>query len=156
MVVAIPLAAAVPAASRITVVRILTHAIRLGVTHIETAKAYGCSELQLGDALQHIFHDKTLAITRKDLIVQTKGAVIIGGTKEDYKITIREQLQRLQLDYVDLFIVHGINMEAQLDALFGATSNQFAALEGLRTEGRIRHIVFFQSRECRCCHSTCD
>lgn len=52
-------------------VNILKYAIRCGVNHIETAKGYGCSEMQIGLALKTLFEEGFCK--REDLIIQTKG-----------------------------------------------------------------------------------
>ncbi len=52
------------------VVAILRQAINHGINHIETARGYGCSELQLGVALEELFAEGF--VKREDLIIQTK------------------------------------------------------------------------------------
>lgn len=121
---------------------ILRFAIQRGVTHIETAKGYGSSELQLGSALQEIF-DSGLC-QREDLIIQTKGGVSSSMTPEEYKQLVRDQVARLKIDHVDLFSVHGLNMDCDLQYLFdhGDKGNLITALQELKQEGVIRHIGF--------------
>jgi predicted aldo/keto reductase-like oxidoreductase len=49
---------------------ILRQALAYGINHIETARGYGCSELQLGVALKQLM--MTGEVKREDLIIQTK------------------------------------------------------------------------------------
>lgn len=125
-------------------VRILRHAVRCGVYHIETAKAYGCSELQLGLALKTLFDDGTCS--REDLIVQTKGGISSSTTRLEYRMQILEQIERLGLEYVDLFSVHGVNTDDHCDWLFeggeNGRGNLIEALRELRDEGKVRWIGF--------------
>lgn len=124
-------------------VEILKHAINNGINHIETAKAYGCSELQLGYALEKLFKEKF--VKREDLIIQTKGPIDGNMTKQAYKDQFLVQIQRLKLEYVDLFSVHGLNAEEHLQYLFDndpEKGNLIEALRELQTEGKIRHIGF--------------
>ena len=125
-------------------VRILRHAVRCGVRHIETAKAYGCSELQLGLALRTLFDEGTCS--REDLIVQTKGVISSSTTKDEYRMQILEQIGRLGLDYVDLFSVHGVNTDDHCDWLFHRGEdnggNLIEAVRELRDEGKLRWIGF--------------
>ena len=125
-------------------VRILRHAVRCGVCHIETAKAYGCSELQMGLALKTLFDEGTCR--REDLIVQTKGGISSSTTKDDYRMQILEQIERLGLEYVDLFSVHGVNTGDHCDWLFkrgeNGCGNLIEALRELRDEGKVRWIGF--------------
>lgn len=97
-------------------INILRHAIHCGVNHIETALGYGCSEMQIGEALKVLFDE---GIKREDLIIQTKG--FIGGhmSKDDFKSSILQQIERLGVGYVDLFSVHGVNTADHLEWLFG-------------------------------------
>ena len=99
----------VDAACQDNLVRILRHAVRCGVRHVETARGYGCSEFQLGLALRALFNEG--ACRREDLILQTKSGMTLTTTKAEYKSQILEQIRRLGVDYVDLFSVHGINTD---------------------------------------------
>ena len=74
-------------------------ALSFGINHIETARGYGPSERQLGQYLPKLDRDK--------LIVQTK--VGVREDPEEYRAEILDSLDRLQLEYVDLFGIHGIN-----------------------------------------------
>lgn len=53
-------------------VGILRQALQYGINHFETARGYGCSELQMGVAMKQIF--ATTEYTRKDILLQTKVA----------------------------------------------------------------------------------
>lgn len=123
-------------------VNILRHAIRSGVNHIETAKGYGCSELQIGLALKTLFDEGFCK--REDLIIQTKGGISSSTSKADYKASILEQLTTLGLDYVDLFSIHGINTDDHCEWMFnhGEKGNLIDAVRELREEGKIRWIGF--------------
>ena len=50
--------------------KLLSHSHHLLVIHFETARAYGTSELQLGDALGNLIEEGYCK--RSDLIIQTK------------------------------------------------------------------------------------
>lgn len=122
-------------------VNILKYAISMGINHIETAKGYGCSEMQIGHALERLFKEKFCK--REDLIIQTKGPAELNMTPKSYKNQIITQLQRLKLKYVDLFSVHGVNSEENFKALFdNPNGNLITAVQELQKEGKIRHIGF--------------
>src|SRR5437867_13291117 len=77
----------------------IRRAIELGINHIETARGYGSSERQLGLILPRF--------PREKLIVQTK---IAPKEKPDqFTKEFEESLARLQLDYVDLLALQGVN-----------------------------------------------
>lgn len=106
----------------------LRYALELGINHIETARGYGTSEYQLGKLLP--------SIPRSDLIVQTK----IGPTETpaEFLETFETCIHTLQLEYVDLLAIHGINNEETLEQ----AKKCMPVLEQLKKEGRCRHIGF--------------
>ena len=80
-------------------------ALELGINHIETARGYGTSEMQLGRFLP--------AIPRDQLIVQTKVAPV--ATQKEFLDTFDKSMDYLGLDHVDLLSLHGINDEEVYD-----------------------------------------
>src|SRR5205823_7198658 len=80
-------------------------AIELGINHIETARGYGSSEMQLGKILPSLARDK--------IIVQTK----IGPkeSSKDFLSAFETSLKYLRLDSVDLLALHGVNNRQLLD-----------------------------------------
>src|SRR5947199_5885855 len=78
---------------------IILRALELGINHIETARGYGTSEMQLGNLLPKLPRDK--------MIVQTKVAPK-ENPKEFLKI-FDTSMKCLKLDHVDLLALHGIN-----------------------------------------------
>ena len=106
-------------------------ALELGINHIETARGYGSSEMQLGWVLPQIKRDK--------LIVQTKIAPF--ATPEEFLRTFDQSMKHLRLDYVDLLSFHGINNRQHLDWTLRKGGCLEAARQ-LQREGRCRHIGF--------------
>ncbi len=106
-------------------------ALELGINHIETARGYGTSEMQLGWVLPKLDRDK--------MIVQTKVAPF--ATQEEFYRTFEQSMDYLKLDYVDLLSLHGINNRELLDWSIGKGGCLEAARK-LQREGRARHIGF--------------
>ena len=79
--------------------------VELGINHIETARGYGSSEMQLGPVLKQF--------PREELIVQTKVAPFASPKK--FLDTFNTSMDYLQLDYVELLSLHGINNQELLD-----------------------------------------
>ena len=73
--------------------------VEIGINHIETARGYGTSEIQLGKILPKF--------NREELIVQTK--VGPKADAKEFENTLEKSLDNLQLDYIDLLGIHGIN-----------------------------------------------
>ena len=106
-------------------------ALELGSNHIETARGYGSSEMQLGWVLPQIKRDK--------LIVQTKIAPF--ATPEEFLRTFDQSMKYLRLDHVDLLSFHGINHRQHLDWTL-RKGGCLEAARKLQREGRCRHIGF--------------
>ncbi len=106
-------------------------ALALGINHIETARGYGSSEMQLGWVLPQIKRDQ--------LIVQTKIAPF--ATPEEFLRTFDQSMKYLRLDYVDLLSFHGINHRQHLDWTLRKGGCLEAARQ-LQREGRCRHLGF--------------
>lgn len=108
----------------------IRRAVECGIYHIETARGYGTSEVQLGRILP--------SFPRERLIVQTK--IAPQENKEAFLNIFEKSLRNLQLDHVDLLGIHGVNTQALLDlALHGGSLD---AARQLQERGRVRHIGF--------------
>jgi uncharacterized protein len=106
-------------------------ALELGINHIETARGYGSSEMQLGWVLPQIKRDK--------LIVQTKVAPF--SNPEEFLRTFEQSMKYLRLDHVELLSFHGINHRQHLDWTL-RKGGCLEAARKLQREGRCRHIGF--------------
>ncbi len=106
-------------------------AFELGINHIETARGYGSSEMQLGRILPTLPRDK--------IIVQTK----IGPkqTAQEFLESFQTSLRYLGLDYVDLLALHGINNKQLLEYSL-RSGGCLDAARTLQKEGRARFVGF--------------
>lgn len=121
----------IPADNQANLEATIHRAVELGINHIETARGYGTSEMQLGNVLPKLAREK--------LIVQTK--VSPKATSKEFLETFEQSFKYLKLDYVDLLGIHGINNRELLDW----TMKKGGCLEvarQLQKEGRVRHIGF--------------
>src|SRR3954465_9895708 len=104
-------------------------ALELGINHIETARGYGTSEMQLGQVLPKLPRDK--------MIIQTKVSPMASA--KDFLDTFEKSMKYLRLDYVDLLSFHGINNRELLDWTLKRKGCLAAARE-LQRDGRVRFI----------------
>jgi len=109
----------------------IQRAVELGIHHIETARGYGSSEMQLGFVLPKLPRDK--------LIVQTK--IAPKANPQEFLRLFDTSLKNLQLDHVDLLSLHGINNRQLLDWSLRKHGCLDAARR-LQREGRARFIGF--------------
>lgn len=103
--------------------RAVNDAIQVGYRLIDTAASYG-NEEAVGKAI------KRSGVSREDLFITTKLWIQDAGY-ERTKPAFERSLRRLQLDYVDLFLIH---------QPFGDVYGAWRAMEELYREGRIRAI----------------
>jgi predicted aldo/keto reductase-like oxidoreductase len=109
----------------------ILRSLELGINHIETARGYGSSEMQLGWILPRL--------PREKMIVQTKIAPF--ATAREFRETFERSMAYLKLDHVDLLSLHGINNAEHLEW----SLRKGGCLDEARTlqrEGRCRFIGF--------------
>jgi len=122
---------AIPRESQENIEAIIHRALELGINHIETARGYGTSEMQLGNVLPKL--------PREKIIVQTK--VKPCATQEEFFDTFETSMKYLKLDHVDLLSLHGINNRELLNWSL-RKNGSLAAARQLQKEGRTRFIGF--------------
>lgn len=103
--------------------RSVSEAIQTGYRLIDTAAAYG-NEEAVGRAIQRG------GVPREELFVTTKLWISDAGYESARK-AFERSMQRLQLDYLDLYLIH---------QPFGDVHGAWRAMEELHREGRIRAI----------------
>jgi diketogulonate reductase-like aldo/keto reductase len=115
------------------------HALEAGYVHIDTAAVYR-NEASVGDA---IIESK---IKRESLYITTK----LWNDNIDYrmaKAAIKESLTKLQLDYLDLYLIHWPNPKPIRDAWQNRNSDVWIAMEEAVEEGLIKSIGVSNFRE---------
>lgn len=103
--------------------RCVLDAIDVGYRLIDTAQAYG-NEEAVGNAI------KKCGVPREELFITTKVWISNAGY-ENAKKSIEESLKKLQLDYLDLLLIH---------QPFNDYYGTYRAMEELHKEGKIRAI----------------
>lgn len=103
--------------------RVVSEAIEVGYRLIDTAQAYG-NEEAVGKAVQKS------GLPRKDFFITTKVWISNAGY-EKAKASLDESLRKLQMDYIDLVLIH---------QPFGDYYGTWRALEEYYKAGKIRAI----------------
>ncbi|MBW4502212.1 MAG: aldo/keto reductase [Scytonema hyalinum WJT4-NPBG1] len=109
----------------------IRRAVELGINHIETARGYGSSEMQLGRILP--------TFPREQLIVQTKVSPMADA--KAFQRDFEKSLRNLRLDYVDLLAIHGIN-NAELLNYSIRPGGCLEVAKKLQAQGKVRFIGF--------------
>ncbi len=110
---------------------IIQLAVKKGLHHVETARHYGSSELQLGHAIQQV--------PDKQRILQTK--IPPREDPNQFERELQLSFERLQIDRLDLLAIHGINLPEHLEQ----TLRPGGCLEVVRrwqSDGRIGNVGF--------------
>lgn len=107
-------------------------ALKAGYRHIDTAAIYG-NEESVGRAIEKS------GVPREELFVTTK----LWNKYHSYegaKAALAESLQKLGLDYVDLYLIHWPNPIYVRDHWQTANSEAWRAMEEAVAEGKVRSI----------------
>jgi aryl-alcohol dehydrogenase-like predicted oxidoreductase len=117
--------------------RLIGRALDAGINFIDTADVYsgGRSEIMTGQAL------KNLRVARENVVIATKvlgetgtKAVNSRGTSRFHIMEgVKASLQRLQLDHIDLYQIHGFDPATPID-------EALHALDSLVQHGQVRYI----------------
>jgi len=116
-----------------TAIRTVHRAIDLGVTHFDTADAYGWgdNEVLVGKALKG--RRSAVTIASKFGQLMRDGERVVCGTPEYVQSACDASLQRLGIDTIDLYYAHRIDPEVPVEETVGAMSELVSA-------GKVRWI----------------
>ncbi|AJE44300.1 aldo/keto reductase [Streptomyces nodosus] len=113
----------------------IRRAVDLGVTHIDTANAYGQghNEVLVGRAVAGRRDHVTLATKAGMDFTTARGKVVINNHPDHIKAAADASLLRLGTDHIDLYYLHRVDPEVPLEESIGAMAD-------LVTEGKVRHL----------------
>lgn len=127
---------AIGALDQATVDQIVGDSLKAGVNFFDTADVYsfGESERRLGQAF------KNLGVKRSDVVVATKvhgrmgpRANDAGSSRGHIMDSVKGSLERLQLDHIDLYQIHGNDSVTPIE-------ETLRALDDLVREGLVRYV----------------
>jgi aryl-alcohol dehydrogenase-like predicted oxidoreductase len=118
-------------------IRLIRAAHDLGVTHFDTAEAYGpfANEELVGEALQPI-RNKVVIATKFGFDIDLDTGSRSGGTNsrpEHIKLVADASLKRLRTDHIDLFYQHRVDPGVPIEDVAGAVKELIAA-------GKVKHF----------------
>lgn len=115
-------------------IQMLRYAIDNGLNYVDTAYNYldGNSELITGEALQDGYRDK--------VFLATKSPVWLYESEEDFDRLLDEQLNKLQTDHIDFYLLHSLHKERFEEKIlkYGTIEKMKAA----KAAGKIRYMGF--------------
>lgn len=115
-------------------IKIIRQAIDGGVNYIDSAYVYhrGQSEVVVGKALKDGYREK--------VSIMTKNPVRMVEKPEDYDKFLNEELKRYDIEFIDVYLFHGLKVES-----FEEKVKKFDLLErakAAKKEGKIKFIGF--------------
>lgn len=119
--------------------RLVRHAIDRGVNYIDTAYPYHGSNREKGGQSEPFVAKALKDGYREKVKLATKLPSWLVKTREDMDRLLNEQLERLETDHIDFYLVHNINKQVW-PALKEAGVSDF--LDVALKDGRIRHAGF--------------
>jgi predicted aldo/keto reductase-like oxidoreductase/predicted transcriptional regulator YdeE len=114
-------------------IKMIRYGIDHGVNYYDTAFPYHnqTSEIVVGKALQDGYREKIKLVTKLPMWMLTE--------KEDFDKYLNKQLEKLQTDYIDIYLFHGLNKQTfQLVKKYELIEK----MEEAKASGKIRHIGF--------------
>ena len=112
--------------------KVIDRAIELGVNYFDTSHIYQKtdSERFLGEVLKKYPRDSYYLATK-----------VYGSPNRDIRKTFAEQLERLQTDYVDFYLLHSLDDET-FPLYTDPERGYIAFLQEMRAAGKIRYLGF--------------
>lgn len=126
-----------PAADKGEMIRLIRTAHDLGVTHFDTAEAYGpfANEALVGEAL-HPIRGKVVIATKFGFEIDLETGKRGAGTDsrpEHIKQVADASLKRLRIDHIDLFYQHRVDPAVPIEDVAGAVMELIA-------QGKVKHF----------------
>ncbi|KAG0620461.1 hypothetical protein M758_4G217700 [Ceratodon purpureus] len=123
-----------PAKDDADMVKLIRHAVDLGVTFFDTADMYGpyTNEVLLGKAIKDI-RDKVQIATKFAFSRDANGNVSIRGDPEYVRASCEGSLKRLGVDCIDLYYQHRVDQRVPIEITVGE-------MKKLVEEGKVKYI----------------
>lgn len=122
------------AADKKDMIKLLHHAVELGVNFFDTAEVYGpyTNEQLLGEALS-TFKEQVIIATKFGFNIENGQQVGLNSRPEHIKQVADESLKRLKRESIDLFYQHRVDPTVPIEEVAGAVKDLIQA-------GKVKHF----------------
>ncbi|XP_078435596.1 perakine reductase-like [Wolffia australiana] len=116
-------------------VAVILSAFDHGVTFFDTSDVYGplTNETLLGKALKRLPREKVQVATKFGIAKIEKDGVVVKGSPEYVRASCEASLQRLGIDYIDLYYQHRVDTSIPIEETIGE-------MKKLVHEGKVKYI----------------
>lgn len=117
-------------------ISVVKYAFSRGITFFDTADVYGfhgANEVIVGKALKCLPRDQIQIATKFGIVKMEPNNVIVNGAPEYVRSCCEASLQRLGIQYIDLYYQHRIDTTVPIEDTMGE-------LQKLVQEGKIKYI----------------
>ncbi|KAK8633863.1 hypothetical protein V6N13_014698 [Hibiscus sabdariffa] len=116
-------------------ISIIKHAFDRGVTFFDTSDFYGpkTNEILIGKALKHLPREKVQLATKFGIVKMDGAGPVMNGTPEYVRACIEASLERLDVDYIDLYYQHRVDSNTPIE-------DTMSELKKLVEEGKVKYI----------------
>ncbi|KAK2632197.1 hypothetical protein EUGRSUZ_L01877 [Eucalyptus grandis] len=116
-------------------ISIITDAFAKGITFFDTSDIYGpkINEILIGKALKKLPREEVQVATKFGIVKIEADNLVIRGSPEYVRSCCESSLERLGVEYIDLYYVHRIDTSIPIEETMGE-------LKKLVEEGKVKYI----------------
>ncbi|CAM6052273.1 unnamed protein product, partial [Sphagnum compactum] len=116
-------------------IKLIRHAVDIGVTFLDTADMYGphTNELLVGKAIKGIREKVQIATKFGNVPGPNRTFIGVRGDPEYVRTTCEESLRRLDIDYIDLYYQHRVDTKVPIEITVGE-------MKKLVEEGKVKYL----------------
>ncbi|XP_045796481.1 probable aldo-keto reductase 1 [Trifolium pratense] len=116
-------------------ISLIKHAFSKGITFFDTSDVYAAhaNEVLVGKALKHLPRDQIQIATKFGIVKKEDSKIIVNGSPEYVRSCCEGSLQRLAVEYIDLYYQHRVDTTVPIEDTMGE-------LKKLVEEGKIKYI----------------
>lgn len=122
--------------SREESIKLIRHAVELGITFFDTAEIYGpfTNEMIVGEALKPV-RDRVVIATKFGFVIDPKTGkyTSMDSRPEHIRAVCDASLKRLGVEVIDLFYQHRVDLNVPIEDVAGAVKELIA-------EGKVKHF----------------